>query len=156
VTTSDSGFIHAPAADYPGWYTWDLTDQTLFNPQVMGRLLVREETVPGGARMVRLRMFPERRHANLLDTVHGGVTLALIDIALFSGMRLILEADAAGSVTLDLSTQFIGAACIGQPLDAISEVLRETRRLVFMRGTIEQDGQLIAAFNGTLRKPSSH
>ncbi len=131
-----------------------MADNTRFNAQAMGRLLVREETLPGGMRSVRLRMFPERRHSNLLDAVHGGVTLALIDISLFSGIRLILGADAAGSVTLDLSTQFIGAGRIGEPLDAISEVLRETRRLVFVRGTIEQDGHLVASYHGTVRKPS--
>ncbi len=154
MNSTEIGFVHEPAADHPGWYSWDLTDQTRFNAQVMGRLLVREEPLPGGKPAVRLRMFPERRHSNLLDAVHGGVTLALIDISLFSGIRLILGADAAGSVTLDLSTQFIGAGRIGQPLDAISEVLRETRRLVFVRGTIEQDGHLVAAYNGTVRKPS--
>ena len=154
MANTEIGFLHEPAADHPGWFSWDLTDQTRFNAQVMGGLLVRQEALPGGKPSVRLRMFPERRHSNLLDAVHGGVTLALIDISLFSAIRLILGADAAGSVTLDLSTQFIGAGRIGQPLDAISEVLRETRRLVFVRGTIEQDGHLVAAYHGTVRKPS--
>jgi acyl-coenzyme A thioesterase PaaI-like protein len=50
-------------------------------------------------------MFPERRHSNLLDAVHGAITLALIDISLFACMRHVLDGDAAGSVTLDLSTR---------------------------------------------------
>jgi uncharacterized protein (TIGR00369 family) len=100
-------------------------------------------------------MFPERRHSNLLDAVHGAITLALIDISLFACMRHALDGDAAGSVTLDLSTQFIGAGRVGEPLDAIAEVLRETRRLVFLRGTVVQETALIAAFNGTVRKPSA-
>lgn len=147
-------FLHEPAVGHPGWFTWDLTDQTRFNSQTMGRMLVRQEVLPGGNPAVRLRMFPERQHSNLLDAVHGGVTLALIDISLFTGIRLILGADAGGSVTLDLSTQFIGAGRVGQPLDAVCEVLRETRRLVFVRGVIEQGGHLVAAYNGTVRKPS--
>jgi uncharacterized protein (TIGR00369 family) len=151
---TDPGFLYQPAPDHPGWHSWELADQTRFNAQVMGRLLVREEPLPGGTSAIRLRMFPERRHSNLLDAVHGGVTLALIDISLFASIRLLLGGDAAGSVTLDLSTQFIGAGLIGQPLDAVCEVLRETRRLVFLRGTIEQDGHLVAAYNGTVRKPS--
>lgn len=151
----ETRFIHAPSPDHPGWHSWELADQTRFNAQVMGRMLVRVEALGTGTRAVRLRMFPEHRHSNLMDAVHGGVTLALIDIALFAGIRLLLDADAAGSVTLDLSTQFIGAGRIGQPLDAVTEVLRETRRLVFVRGTVEQDGHLVAAFNGTVRKPST-
>jgi uncharacterized protein (TIGR00369 family) len=150
-----TSFIYEPAADHPGWHSWELADQTRFNAQTMGRTLVRRETLPGGTPAVRLRMFTERRHSNMLDAVHGGVTLALIDISLFAAVRLLLDGDAAGSVTLDMSTQFIGAGRIGQPLDAISEVLRETRRLVFLRGTIEQDGTLVAAYNGTIRKAST-
>jgi uncharacterized protein (TIGR00369 family) len=152
---TEPGFIYAPAPDYPGWHTWELADQTRFNGQAMGRMLARQEILPGGAPAVRLRMFTEQRHSNLLDAVHGGVTLALIDISLFSAVRLLLGGDAGGAVTLDLSTQFIGAGRIGQPLDAVCEVLRETRRLVFLRGTIEQDGHLVAAYQGTVRKPSS-
>lgn len=155
MTEPNTGFLHAPSAEHPGWHTWDLADKTRFNAVVMGQMLVRTETLPGGTPVVRLRMMPERKHSNLMEAVHGAVTLGLIDIALFSAVRLLLNADAAGSVTLDLSTQFIGAGRIGQPLDAVSEVLRETRRLVFIRGTVEQDGELVAAFNGTVRKPTA-
>ncbi len=151
----ESGFRFEPAADHPGWHVWELIDQTRFNAAVMGRMIVREEVDAKGTRAVRLRMFPERRHSNLLDAIHGGVTLSLIDISLFSALRLLLGADAAGSVTLDLSTQFIGAGRVGMPLDAVCEVLRETRRLVFLRGIVEQDGHMVAAFNGTVRKASA-
>jgi len=155
VTSDSADFVRTPVADQPGWFSWNLSDTTRFNAQVMGDLIVRDETLPGGAAAVRLRMVPERRHSNLLDAVHGGVTLALIDISLFAAIRLVLDGDAGGSVTLDLSTQFIGAGRIGEPLDALCEVLRETRRLVFLRGTIEQDGHLVAAYSGTVRKPSN-
>ena len=154
MTADNSAFTYGPAADHPGWYTWDMADQDRFNSHTMGRLLVQREDLPGGGPAVRLRMFPERRHSNLLDAVHGAITLGLIDISLFACMRHALNGDAAGSVTLDLSTQFIGAGRIAQPLDAVVEVLRETRRLVFLRGTVVQEDHLVAAFNGTVRKPS--
>jgi uncharacterized protein (TIGR00369 family) len=144
MTAPPNGFLFEPSPDHPGWSTWNLTDPTRFNAQTMGGMLVRVEDQADGSRRIRLRMHPERRHSNLLDAVHGGVTLALIDIALFAGMRLISGGDAAGSVTLDLSTQFIGAGRIGTPLDAVVEVLRETRRLVFVRGLIEQGDDLVS------------
>jgi len=147
-------FQYEPAEDHPGWFTWNLTDETRFNAQTMGRMLTRIEERADGVRVARLRMFPERRHSNLLEAVHGGVTLALIDISLFSAMRTLLSGDAAGSVTLDLSTQFIGAGRLGEPLDAVVEVLRETGRLVFLRGLVQQGDDTIAAFNGTIRKPT--
>ena len=147
--TPIASFISVPSPDHPGWSTFGVDDPTLFNPQTMGDMLVRRE----GERTCRLRMFPIRRHSNVLGSVHGGVILALIDIGLFAVTRMLLEADAAGSVTLDLSTQFIGAGKLDRPLDTVAEVLRETRRLVFVRGTVEQDGELVAAYNGTIRKP---
>lgn len=108
-----------------------------------------------GERSARLRLIEaEQRHSNIHNNVHGGVTLALIDVAMFATIYAVLGADAAGSVTLDLQNQFIGAGRIGEPLDVISEVMKETRRLVFLRGTVEQGDHLVASFMGTLRKPS--
>lgn len=151
---SNEAFRYEPAEDNPGWFTWDLTDPSLFNAQTMGRMLTRIEDRADGAKVSRLRMFPERRHANVQDSVHGGVTLALIDVSLFAAMRSLLDGDAGGSVTLDLSTQFIGAGRLNQPVDAVVEVLRETGRLVFLRGLVVQADETIAAFNGTIRKPT--
>jgi len=147
------GFIYEPDPENPGWHRWELADDSRFNAQTMGKMLVRGE----GERVCRVRMFPERRHSNLLDMVHGAVSLALIDISLFAAMRTLLAGDAAGSVTLELSSQFIGAGTLGRPLDAVVEVMRETRRLVFMRGTVVQgddDAHMVASFSGIVRKPS--
>ena len=151
---SDSkDFLYQPDPDHPGWHSWNLADDTRFNAQTMGHMLVRRE----GDRLCRVRMFPERRHTNLLDMVHGAVTLALMDVALFAAMRTLLAGDAAGSVTLELSSQFIGAGRPDVPLDAVVEVMRETRRLAFLRGTVvqgEADETLVASFSGIVRKPS--
>ncbi|MDP3906079.1 PaaI family thioesterase [Novosphingobium sp.] len=144
---------YVPDPDNPGWHTWNLADDTRFNAQTMGHMLVRKD----GDKLCRVRMFPERRHTNLLDMVHGAITLALMDVALFASMRILLEGDAAGSVTLELSSQFIGAGRPGVPLDALVEVMRETKRLVFMRGTVvqgEADDHMVASFSGIVRKPS--
>ncbi len=145
-----SQFIYAPDPDNPGWHTWDLADQARFNPQVMGKLIVRTDDG-----QCRLRMFPEIKHSNLLGRIHGGVTLALIDIALFAAVSTLRDGDADGSVTLELHNQFIGSGVIGEPLDAVTEVLSETRRLVFLRGLAKQGDRMIASYTGTIRKPST-
>ncbi|MBS0481069.1 MAG: PaaI family thioesterase [Proteobacteria bacterium] len=150
---STGGFIYEADPDHPGWHRWELADDSRFNAQTMGRMLVRAE----GSSLCRVRMFPERRHSNLLDMVHGAVTLAMMDISLFAAMRILLDGDAAGSVTLELSSQFIGAGQLTRPLDALIEVVRETGRLVFLRGTIVQgdgDEHLVATYSGIVRKPS--
>lgn len=142
-------FIHEPDPDHPGWMRWELSDPTRFNA-VLGKIIVRKDADG----KVRLRSFPARSQSNLAGKVHGGALLALMDVALFATSRMHGIIEAGTSVTLDLSSQFIGAAEIDQPLDLVSEVLRETRRLVFIRGLAEQDGNLIASYSGTIRKPS--
>jgi hypothetical protein len=148
--TPIANFISAPSPDHPGWSTFAIDDPTLFNSVVMGQLLIRTES----ERSCRLRMFPVRHHSNVLGAIHGGMIMALADVSLFAVTRLLLAADAAGSVTLDMSTQFIGGGRLDAPLDVVTEVLRETGRLVFVRGLLEQEGQLVAAFSASIRKPT--
>lgn len=140
-------FDYREHPDHPGWFTWNLRDATRFNGVVMGEMLVRTE----GAQC-RLRMFPERKHTNLQEMIHGAVTLSLIDLALFAAMRTLTVGDPGPAVTLELSTQFIGAGRPDEPLDAVVEVMRETGRLLFLRGTVEQADHLVASFSGLVRK----
>ncbi|RJF90431.1 PaaI family thioesterase [Sphingomonas cavernae] len=144
---SAPAFIHEPDPDNPGWLIWQLSDPTRFNA-TLGKLLVRLE--PDG--QARVRMFPERPHSNLANNVHGGVTLAFIDVSLFAASRMFGLIEAASAVTLDLSTQFMGAGRVGEPLDATVELLRETGRLLFLRGLVVQGDERIASFAGTIRK----
>lgn len=151
MVVSSAAFIHEPAPEHPGWFTWTLDDDSRFNAVALGPMVIRRE----GERAARVRLLElERRHSNMHGNVHGGVTLALVDVAMFATMFSVLGAEVAGSVTLDLHNQFIGAGRIGEPLDVCCEIMRETRRLVFLRGTVEQGETLVSSFLGTLRKPS--
>ena len=144
----DDIFEHGPDPQNPGWRHWNLKDQTLFNGAVMGRMITRVDE-DGRA---RLRMFPERKHENLQGIIHGAVTLALIDISLFTTMHMIGSGNAGPSVTLELSTQFVGAGRLDHPLDAVTEIVRETGSLVFVRGTVEQEANVVASFSGIVKK----
>ena len=148
MSLKDDVFDHGPDPDNPGWNHWNLKDPTLFNGAVMGRLITRVD--PDGK--ARLRMFPQRRHENLQGIVHGAVTLSLIDISLFTTMHTLGIGNAGPSVTLELSTQFVGGGDPTQPLDAVTEVVRETGKLVFVRGMVEQASNVIASYSGIVRK----
>jgi uncharacterized protein (TIGR00369 family) len=137
---------HEPDPDHPGWWSWDIADDTRFHATI-GKLLVRA----GGAGRATCRMFPEERHANLGNMVHGGAILTFVDMALFAAGRL-TGADVMRAVTLDCHVNFLSPGRIGVPLDAELELLRETKRLAIMQGKVVQDGELVAAFSGTLRK----
>ena len=144
--SDESAFAFGEDPDHPGWDSWRLRDETRYNG-FLGKLIVRRD-----GEMARVRMFPTRIHTNLQDALHGGTTLGFIDVALFAASRIFGLIEAGTAVTLDLSTQFIGAGRADQPLDAEVELLRETRRLIFMRGLVVQGETKVAAFAGTIRK----
>jgi acyl-coenzyme A thioesterase PaaI-like protein len=145
-------FRHVLAADMPGFHTWDLKQPGLYN-DLLGPLYIRR--LDSG--MAQMRMIPQRQHGNLDDAVHGGTMLGFIDIALFAGAHQYGVDIAGRSSTIELQTQFIGGGIVGEALDCDVEMLRETRRLVFLRGTVHQkDGaHLVASFSGIIRKPSA-
>lgn len=140
-------FRYEDHPDHPGWMRWEFRDPTRFNA-FLGEVLVRSE---GGHAFVR--MTPERRHSNLHDRVHGGALLGFIDAALFAAARS-FGAIAGPALTLDLTTHFVGASRIGEVLEAQVERVRETGRLLFLRGLVVQGGEIVAEFSGTIRKPS--
>lgn len=150
--TANAAFLYRPDPNNPGWHIWDIEDKECFNSYAVGPLIVRAE----GERGARLRLAdPAHRHLNIQGNVHGGVTMALADIAMFATLYIVTNGDAANSVTLNFNCQFISAGKMDAPIDVASEVLRETRRMAFVRGNIEQGDTLIASYAGTLRKPSS-
>jgi uncharacterized protein (TIGR00369 family) len=117
---------------------------------VLGDLIIRAE----GESHCRTRLIPADHHCNVNGKIHGGISLGLIDVALFAAMYLLRGVPVAGAVTLDLQTQFVGPGNGGLPLDAVVEVMRETYRMGFLRGLVVQEDELVASFTAIIRKPS--
>jgi acyl-coenzyme A thioesterase PaaI-like protein len=146
-----TNFSCEPGPENPGWLRWRIIDGSRFNEAVMGKQLVRAE----GPNSARFRIQPQvPLHTNSAGNVHGAITLALIDISLFGALYVLGGLDAGRAVTLDLQNQFIGAGDASRPLDSVVELLRETRRLAFLRGLVVQDDDIVASFTATIRKPS--
>ena len=147
--SDDAAFFFGEDPAHPGWHSWQLRDDTRYNG-FLGPLLVRRE-----GDIARVRMTPLHKHSNLADAVHGGTTLGFIDVALFGASRVFGLIEAGTAVTLDLSVQFIGAGKTGVIMEAEVELLRETRRLLFLRGLVTQGDDKVAAFSGTIRKATA-
>ena len=142
-------FAYEDDPEAPGWKSWAFRDPTRFN-SFLEPLQVKVEDG-----LARVRMMPRRDHSNMRDNVHGGALLGFMDVSLFAASRAFGCLSAGGAVTLDLSAQFIGGGMIGEPIEARIELLRETSRMLFLRGLIVQEGMpTIASFTGTLRKSS--
>ncbi|SCW37229.1 uncharacterized domain 1-containing protein [Sphingobium faniae] len=139
-------------ADGPwaGWYRWpDPIEGTFLEP--LGLSYFRSDA-PGKA-TVMLESLPT--HVNRLGALHGGFLATLADHAYFAGLAAMDRPEQVAAVTVDLTMQFCGAGSVGPPVRTEVEVLRETGRLLFMRLTMEQDGNLIAASTATIRKASA-
>ena len=147
--TEHPAILDEPLPDQPGWRRWAFRDGTRFNA-FLGPMSYR---IDGD--IARVRMTPATQHSNLSGAMHGGALLGFIDVALFAACRAFGVIEAGSAVTLDLNTQFIGGGRVGEAVEARVELLRETGRLLFLRGLVVQgEAQAkVAAFSGTIRKP---
>jgi len=132
--------------EHPGWYSWVDLPPDSFAAQV-GKVIFR----PDGEGRAVVRMFPTEKHLNLGGSLHGGMVMSFIDMALFGGGRCAGMAR-AHYVTLDLTTHFLARGEAGKPLDCHVELIRQTRSLAFLQGVVRQDGKACYSFTGTLKK----
>jgi uncharacterized protein (TIGR00369 family) len=111
-------------------------------------LKVLTETLGEG--QARLSLPVEPRLTNSLGTVHGGVIMSLLDVALCTAART-LHPDSVGVVTIDMSTSFIGAGS-GARLVAEARVMKDARTMSFVEAEAKnEDGSLVAKAIATVR-----
>lgn len=148
-------FIFAPDADNPEWMDWSIKDTSGFNAS-LGKLLVRKNSNSINDDHALVRMTPQQAHSNFGGVMHGGAMLGFIDVALFGALHILQDSWAAYAVTVDLQTQFTGSVKIGQVIEAKIYITKETRSLYFMRGTVTQNDESIAAFTALVKKLPHH
>ena len=103
-----------------------------------------------GRGTARLWLPVEPHLTNSLGTVHGGVIMSLLDVALCTAARTLHPAS-LGVITIDMSTSFIGGGK-GERLIAESRVLKDGRSMTFVEGEAKNaDGSLVAKAIGTVR-----
>ena len=103
-----------------------------------------------GQGTARLSLPVEREFTNSLGTVHGGVIMSLLDVAVCTAART-LHAESIGVITIDMSVSFIGGGT-GKRLCADARVLRDGRSMSFVEGEAKnEDGSLVAKAIATVR-----
>lgn len=133
------------SGEHAGWHLWRRTPDGRF-ASLLGDFYFRQ-TAAGA---VECRMATDRRHSNGLGYLHGGFIMSFIDMAMFAFIYRQLETSAA--VTLSCATDFLSAGIVGKPIEASGEILKETGKMLFVRGLITQDGINVGSFTGTMRK----
>ena len=95
--------------------------------------------------LVGLRI--DEGHLNYQDAAHGGVLTTLADVALSYAIH-VSETPAPGLATASLTVNFLGAARLGEWLEAEARIDRIGKRLAYTSGTIRRDGEAIATMTG--------
>jgi uncharacterized protein (TIGR00369 family) len=114
----------------------------------LSHLKIHTEQLGEGTATLSLPIEPHL--TNSFGTLHGGVIVSLLDVALCTAART-LHPESLGVITIDLSTSFIGAGT-GERLRAEARVLRDGRSLSFVEGEARnQDGSIVAKAVGTVR-----
>ena len=114
----------------------------------VSHLKILTETLGEGS--ARLSLPIELHFTNSIGTVHGGVIMSLLDVALCTAART-LHPDSLGVITIDMSTSFIGGGS-GARLLAEARVLKNGRSMIFVEGEAKnEDGSLVAKAMATVR-----
>jgi uncharacterized protein (TIGR00369 family) len=128
-----------------GWTRWRRDPDGRF-ASMLGDFYFRQAE----DKSVHCKMETDRKHSNGLGYIHGGFIMSFIDMAMFAFIYRQLENHAA--VTLSCATDFLSAGIVGKPIEASGEILKETGKMLFVRGLVTQDGVNVASFTGTMRK----
>lgn len=81
--------------------------------------------------------------------MHGGALMTFADMALGMGASDALEGQPL--VTVQLQYQFAGGVKMGQLVTCEPELVRRTSSLVFVRGLMKADGEVIGSTEGVFK-----
>ena len=86
------------------------------------------------------------KHLNFNNIVHGGMLTTLADQAM--GMTALRATGNKPHATIELNMQFVGAARLGEFVEAHCEVVRLTRAITFMQCRLVVDTRVVANATG--------
>lgn len=106
--------------------------------------------VTAGAMQVGFRV--ETRHTNPMNICHGGMMASFCDMLLpITAQHVAKEASGRFLPTINLQIDFLAQAPLGSWVQGEAQVLRVTRRMVFMQGLVTADGVSVARVSGLFK-----
>jgi acyl-coenzyme A thioesterase 13 len=105
----------------------------------------------GSGDRLRLGLEADARHVNAKGSVHGAVLSALADVGLGYAAAS-SQSPPIGMVTTSLTTDFIGAARLGQWLETRLDGCKIGRATVFAWGVITADGAPCARMSALFQR----
>lgn len=106
--------------------------------------------VTAGAMQLGFRV--ETRHTNPMNICHGGMMASFCDMLLpITAQHVAKEASGRFLPTINLQIDFLAQAPLGSWVQGEAQVLRVTRRMVFMQGLVMADGVSVARVSGLFK-----
>ena len=99
----------------------------------------------GGA-LKRFAFIAAEKHMNGAGSVHGGMLMSFMDVAMSRTSRLISGAPACSTVSL--TCDFVGPGRLGELIEARVTVTRQTRTMVFLSGELVTGGRTLLVGTG--------
>ena len=90
------------------------------------------------------------QHCNANQIVHGGVLMTFADYGLCMVATDGYEAESC--VTVSFNSEFVAAAEIGQIVTCQAEVMRKTRSMVFVRGQVYAQNEIVMSFSAVVKR----
>jgi uncharacterized protein (TIGR00369 family) len=88
-------------------------------------------------------------NCNGIGTVHGGVLMAFAD---YVATMVALSGVSENCATISFTSDFVGAARLGDWVEGRAEVIRRTGSMTFLRGQLSARGEPVLNFQGVLRR----
>lgn len=136
-----------PACESSDWQTMSMLDGPSFDRQI-GAFEFRKT----GATTAQARFVTDRHSQNIQCGLHGGYLAARAEQVFYLPLYTAGSVALGRVVTIDFSMQYLQGGTPGSALLADVELLKETGRLGFIRGTLSQQGKCLCSFSATLRK----
>jgi uncharacterized protein (TIGR00369 family) len=103
--------------------------------------------VRGGNTAPEIGFIVEQRHSNThMGSLHGGALMTFADLGLGYGASRVLGG--SNCSTAQLQIQFVAVAKVGEFVSCKPEVVRQTTRLIFVRGLFKAGDRTIASGDG--------
>lgn len=103
---------------------------------------------------VIIGLYLSAAHCNSRGMVHGGLIASLSDNAMGLSCIQVLKSekrDVSGLVTVNLNTDYVGAARLGQWMTVDTCLVKTGGTLAFASALIEAEGELVAKANATFK-----
>ncbi len=87
-------------------------------------------------------------HLNGGGAIHGGMLMALADIAMGKTVQLLLAADGQRAMTVSLNCDFVGPVKLSETIVTKVEITRRTRSIVFVSATLRVEERTVLTATG--------